>query len=291
MSTTGASVEAQVLVQGLSIRAPAPALSLPLPIPVSIPASWLSFGSGGSRSTPDLEASSATASPRLLDNIHAAIPKGQLYAIVGGSGSGKTTLLHALAGRAPSNLRFERPAKDAIQHATPDCAFVPQEPRFLPTLTCQEAVQFTADLKLPHLKAPQRADIVQTTLADLGLHDVAHTRVGCCSGGEQRRLTIACALVTSPEVVVLDECTTGLDASTALQILKLLKRLTTEKGTTVVLSIHAPRSDAVLLFDRLLILTQGQAAWEGEMSLALEWFQSLGFPLPEHTNRSRFSCF
>lgn len=270
--------QTHVEINALTIRAPPDSITLPLPIPVHIPRPRNVF------TKHDVEAAHTTASPPMLDQVHAHIKRGQLYAILGGSGSGKTTLLHAMAHRAPSNLIFDR---ERIRYfgQRSVCAFVAQEPKFLPLLTIRESIAYVAALKLPHIQAREREQLVQSTIDDLSLSEAASTRVRQCSGGEQRRLSIACALVANPGLVILDEATTGLDASTALQILILLKQLAQKQGKTIVISIHAPRTDAIKLFDRLLILTQGTVAFEGEMHRAVDWFESAGFTLPEHTNR------
>lgn len=279
------SVSTQIQVSSLVVEAPARSISIPLPIPVSIPASWLSC-TPSSKTPADLESAN---SRRIVDDVSCSIKSGQVHAILGGSGSGKTTLLHAIANRSPSNLSvYSAKGKDQqpIQRVSSGCAFVPQEPRFLPKLTCRESVDYTAALKLPGLAAERRQEIVQSVLSDLGMLDAADTRVAKCSGGEQRRLTIACALVTSPDIIILDEATTGLDAHTALQILLVLERLAADKHKTIILSLHAPRSDAMQIIDRLIILTRGKVAFEGTTQDATPWFESHGYPLPERINRT-----
>jgi riboflavin transporter FmnP len=103
------------------------------------------------------------------------------------------------------------------------------------------------------------------------------------SGGERRRLTIACALVRSPSVLVLDEPTTGLDSSSSHQILVVLKKLA-RGGRSIIITVHAPRSDAFELFDQLLILAQGKSVFCGKTIDALPYFADLGYNLPDATN-------
>lgn len=127
--------------------------------------------------------------------------------------------------------------------------YVRQDDSLLPYLTVRETLRFAASLRLARsVNKRTRDQIVQQTIDELGLRDAADTIVGGpfrkgISGGEKRRLSIGCVLVTLPSVLVLDEPTTGLDAFTAYALLETLSNLA-RRGRTVILSIHQPRSDA-----------------------------------------------
>jgi ABC-type multidrug transport system ATPase subunit len=123
---------------------------------------------------------------------------------------------------------------------------------------------------------------------ELGLADAADVVVGGAfrkgiSGGEKRRLSIGCVLVTLPSILVLDEPTTGLDAFTAFALLETLKRLA-ERGRTVLLSIHQPRSDAFPVFDRIILLSVGSVVFSGRRDALLPHFASVGYAPQPHTN-------
>jgi len=151
----------------------------------------------------------------------------------------------AATGAAGSRSSSLSAAKKAI-------GYVRQDDALLPYLTVAETLETAAALRLPESVSPQqRAAIVQQTMAELGLRDVADVLVGGAlrrgiSGGERRRLTIGCQLVTLPSILLLDEPTSGLDSSTAFQILQTLQRLAAN-GRVVVLSCHLPRSEAFTL--------------------------------------------
>lgn len=136
----------------------------------------------------------------------------------------------------------------------------------------------------------QRAEIVEQTILELGLSDVGDVVVGGgegarkgISGGERRRLSIGCTLVTLPSVLILDEPTSGLDAFTSHLLLLLLSHLAS-RGRTIILSLHAPRSDAFEIFDRLCVLSKGEVAFSGPTRDSLAWFGSRGLECGEGVN-------
>jgi ABC-type multidrug transport system ATPase subunit len=120
------------------------------------------------------------------------------------------------------------------------------------------------------------------------LSEAADTLVGGAgrkgiSGGERRRLSIGCVLVSFPSILVLDEVTTGLDSFTAFQLLSTLSRLAA-RGRTIILSIHQPRSDAFHLFSRIVLLTRGNLAYAGPTRDCLSHFAALGHEPEDATN-------
>lgn len=179
----------------------------------------------------------------------------------------------------------------------------------LPYLTVRETLTFSAALRLPTtVDRATREAIVEETLLELGLRDVADVIVGSTmrrgiSGGEKRRLSIGCSLVTLPSVLVLDEPTTGLDAWTSYAILETLQKIA-RRGRVVVLSIHQPRSDLfplvsassdlihrILLIrlsfpqlDNVTLLSQGSVVYSGPTRAMLPHFDSLGYKPAEHVN-------
>ena len=125
-------------------------------------------------------------------------------------------------------------------------AYVMQQDVLLPTLTVRETLRFSADLRLPPpTSEEQRRKIVEEVILELGLKDCADTRIGNhqhkgCSGGEKRRTSIGVQLLSNPSVLFLDEPTTGLDATSAFQLVRTLKGLA-QKGRTIITTIHQPR--------------------------------------------------
>jgi ABC-type multidrug transport system ATPase subunit len=108
------------------------------------------------------------------------------------------------------------------------------------------------------------------------------------SGGEKRRVSIACELVTSPSILFLDEPTSGLDAFNAFNVVESLVALARNHNRTVVFTIHQPRSNIVALFDQLVVLARGKLVYSGEMRRCYDYFASIGQPCPPGFNIADF---
>lgn len=239
---------------------------------------------------------SGPKSKTLLSSVNASLQPGSLTAILGGSGSGKTTLLNTIAERMFStrlsqtgNVTFNGyEGVHSVRHA-----YVMQQDILLPTLTVRETLRYSADLRLPPLVSrEERHRVVEEVILELGLKECADTRIGNsqhrgCSGGEKRRTSIGVQLLANPSVLFLDEPTTGLDATSAHQLVRTLKALA-NKGRTIVTTIHQPRSEIWDLFDNLVILSRGSPVYSGARSDCSSWFSDLGFNLPPFVNPAEF---
>lgn len=236
----------------------------------------------------------------LLTSVSASLAPGTLTAIMGGSGSGKTTLLNTISSRisASSSSRLAHAGTILFNNHTNihtiRSAYVTQSDILLPTLTARETLQYAADLRLPPPStAADRTRIVDEVIRELGLHEAAETRVGNnihrgLSGGEKRRVSIGVQMLANPSVLFLDEPTTGLDATSAFQLVRTLKGLA-DQGRTVVVTIHQPRSEIWGLFDNLILLSRGGASvYSGGVAECLPWFEKLGFKMPAFVNPAEY---
>ncbi|KAJ6569618.1 P-loop containing nucleoside triphosphate hydrolase protein [Mycena capillaripes] len=291
-------------------------MSLPPPKPYSLTITNLTIGAPPPREKhipvaifnvpvpafmrPKKEAEGAATIVRAVSGTCGA---GEMLAIIGGSGSGKTTLLNAIAGRLQGlpildgQISFraatqsgQNAAKDGAPKVSKIIGFVRQNDYLLPHLTVRETLTFSAALRLPKTVDNNTVrQIVDQTIEELGLKECADTVVGGVfrkgiSGGERRRLSIGCVLVTMPSVLILDEATTGLDATTSFLLLQTLSDLAKRHSRTIILSLHAPRSDAFALFDRLMVLSKGDVMYSGRASDSLGWFEEHGCELKKETN-------
>ena len=107
------------------------------------------------------------------------------------------------------------------------------------------------------------------------------------SGGEKKRLNVGIEMISSPEILFLDEPTTGLDSFQALQVVLALKNLV-NYGYTVVASIHQPRSQIMSLFDELILLSEGHMIYNGPNSEAKAFFEKSGLSCPSNYNIADF---
>ena len=187
----------------------------------------------------------------ILQDVSAVMPSGSLTAIIGGSGSGKTSMLNALCHKLKSGrLRTQGSIvyNGSTNLSSIRSAYVMQQDILLETLTVRETLAYAAALRLPPPTThAERSRIVEDVIMELSLKECANTRIGNnvqkgCSGGEKRRTSLGVQLLANPSVLFLDEVTTGLDATTAFQLIRTLKSLA-EKGRTVVITIHQPRSE------------------------------------------------
>ncbi|KAI9725940.1 MAG: hypothetical protein M1828_002268 [Chrysothrix sp. TS-e1954] len=233
---------------------------------------------------------------QIISGVQGAVRPGELLAIMGASGAGKTTLLDILA----------RKNKRGIIHGSsyvngeivPDnefrsvIGFVDQEDTLLPTLTVHETILDSAMLRLPKdMSLGAKEQKVEDVERQLGIHHIRDQFIGSeegsgrgISGGEKRRVGIACELVTSPSILFLDEPTSGLDAYNAYNVVECLVNLVKTYNRTVIFTIHQPRSNIVALFDQLLLLAQGHVVYSGPFSSCQNYFDSIGYSCPPGFN-------
>ncbi|KAF2663360.1 pleiotropic drug resistance protein, ABC superfamily [Microthyrium microscopicum] len=238
---------------------------------------------------------SGTTSRPLLNNVSAYMPQGSLTAIIGASGSGKTTLLNVLAQRLDeSTMEISGSTTfNGVSQLSSQYAYVMQDDCLIPSLTVRETLQYSGELRLDDvLSAKERSLIVEQTISELSLKECASTRVGTssakgCSGGEKRRTSIGIQLLQNPSVLFADEVTSGLDATSAHQVVQTLKDFA-KRGRTIVMTIHQPRSEIWDLFDRVVVLAHGSCVYSGEAERCLPYFKSIGFEAPPFVNPAEF---
>src|SRR5450631_1577546 len=184
-----------------------------------------------------------------LARFSAEIRLGEIVAIIGGSGCGKSTLLRAIAGldRATSGTVTLDDIRISAPHAKIGIIF--QEPRLLPWLSVADNIGFG----LSELPAAIRRERVAAALARVGLADKADAWPRELSGGQAQRVAIARALVPQPEVLLLDETFSALDAFTRRDLQDHLLDLWTDLRPTLILVTHDV-DEAVVLADRIMVM-------------------------------------
>ncbi|KAG9139257.1 hypothetical protein Leryth_011265 [Lithospermum erythrorhizon] len=235
----------------------------------------------------------------LLKNVNGEAKPGRLLAIMGPSGSGKTTLLNVLAGQTTASPRLHLSGilevnGLSISNKTYKSAYVRQEDLFFSQLTVRETLSLAAELQLRDISSVEDRDkYVDNLLFKLGLVSCADSRVGDAkvrgiSGGERKRLSVACELIASPSVIFADEPTTGLDAFQAEKVMETLRQLA-QDGHTVICSIHQPRGSVYAKFDDIVLLSKGELVYSGPAGREpLAYFENLGYRCPDHENPAEF---
>lgn len=165
----------------------------------------------------------------------------------------------------------------------------------MPTLTVYETVLNSALLRLPKdMDFKSKQTRVMEVMQQLGVMGIKDSLIGSeegergISGGERRRVSIACELVTSPAILFLDEPTSGLDAYNAYNVVECLVSLAQNYNRTIIFTIHQPRSNIVALFDRLVLLAKGKMVYSGEFTNCQDYFADLGYPCPAGFNIADF---
>jgi ABC-2 type transport system ATP-binding protein len=189
-----------------------------------------------------------------LDGVSLTVEPGEVFALVGPNGAGKTTLVRALVGTTDVDGTVELFGHPPAEVAGDRIGLLPQSFSPADRLTARELVAYYAGLS-------DSARDVDAVLADVGVDASADTRYENLSGGQKRRVCVGTALVNGPELLVLDEPTTGIDPTGRREIRSLLAD-PADRGRTVLLTTHDMR-EAEALADRVGLLDEGRMAAVG----------------------------
>ena len=233
---------------------------------------------------------------QILSGVQGIALPGQLMAIMGASGAGKTTFLDILArknkrGVVGGNFYVNGEKVDDNEYRSV-IGFVDQDDTMLPTLTVHETIMTSALLRLPRdMNISVKEQRVYEVEKQLGILSIKDQLIGSeegngrgVSGGEKRRVGIACELVTSPSILFLDEPTSGLDAFNAFNVVECLVTLAKSYNRTVIFTIHQPRSNIVALFDHLVLLAKGRTVYSGPYAHCQSYFDNIGYTCPPGFN-------
>ncbi|WP_409529410.1 ATP-binding cassette domain-containing protein [Thiobacillus sp.] len=199
-----------------------------------------------------------------LQAISLSVARGEFMALAGPSGSGKSTLLNLIGCiDTPSAGRVSIEGHD-VSGKSPDeladlrlntLGFVFQTFNLLPVLSAWENVEYPL-LQKRDVDKHERRKRIEHYLEVVGLARHAHHRPNELSGGQRQRVAIARALATHPRIVLADEPTANLDHKTGEDILRLMKQLNQEEGTTFIFSTHDAR--VMEMADRVIELADGR---------------------------------
>jgi len=172
----------------------------------------------------------------VLKNIDFGLNKGQIMGLVGQSGAGKTTLIRVLLGiYKPESGTIEMNGVKGANKLKYKIGFASQEYSFYPRLTVAENMEFFGKMyAIPKKEISKR---MKNLLETVELSHAKKTRAEKLSGGMKRRLDIAIALINNPEILILDEPTTGLDVVLKDKVWSLIEKINKE-GITVIVSSH-----------------------------------------------------
>lgn len=178
----------------------------------------------------------------LLRNVTLELAPRELVCVIGASGSGKTTLVNIISGRKKPTSgtvklgRFD--VHECFSLLKQDIAYVPQSDPLHEFLTLRQALAYSAQLRLPSdMSAGARDLIIADAAQSVGLEQRLDAKIATLSGGERKRASLATEILSRPNLLFLDEVTSGLDEATDREIMQLLKQLVA-RGMTIVCVTH-----------------------------------------------------
>ena len=243
----------------------------------------------------------------ILNGVTGCVKPGEMLLVLGRPGSGCTTLLKSLASYRDgyrtidgkvSYEGFDHKAIDNVLRG--EVVYAPEDDEHFPTLMVKDTLRFAAATRAPRRdyrvtfaeKDSRRAftKLTREAIATiLGLRHTYNTVVGDSmlrgvSGGERKRVSIGEVLAARAKIVMFDNSSRGLDASTALEFVEALRIATDINGLTTISSMYQAGESITQTFDKVVVMNRGYCVYFGPVSSAVEYFKSVGFqPLDRQT--------
>lgn len=262
----------------------------------------------------------------ILDRISLSLRPGRMYLLLGPPSSGKTTLLKAIAGRLTTKHGEEMTGRviyngksfdDETQcHVENAIAYIDQLDIHAPRLTVDETFEFAfqcknggthvhladfSDEDVKQMKVAKeigiRADkerlLVELNLKALGLSHVRETFVGDddirgVSGGQRRRVTVGEMMLGATPILLGDEISNGLDASSTFEMIQMLALASRDFQRTRIISLLQPSPETVALFDEIILLADGKILYAGPISQVEDYFAMIGYRAPPYMDVADF---
>ncbi len=195
---------------------------------------------------------------RAVDGISFTVSRGEIFGLLGPNGAGKTTTISMIAGllspEAGSVLLFGKEASDATGRSRARLGVVPQDIALYEELSVRENIRFWGEIY--GVAGAALSDACDNALRQVGLDDRSRDRVSRLSGGLKRRLNLAVAMVHSPDLLLLDEPTVGIDPQARLRILDVV-RAQAAAGRAVLYTSHY-LEEAEQICDRIAVIDHGR---------------------------------
>jgi len=203
---------------------------------------------------------------RVVDGVSINVQAGEIVGLLGPNGAGKTTTFNMVVGLVRPDEGGVLFLGDEISHlpmhlrARAGIGYLTQEPSVFRKLTVEENI--LAILETCEVGLVERRVRLQSLLDELDLTALAHSKAYQLSGGEKRRLEITRALVTSPQLLLLDEPFAGIDPIAVYEVQKIVRRLR-KRGLGILITDHNVR-ETLKLVDRAYLIHQGRVLLEGD---------------------------
>lgn len=248
----------------------------------------------------------ATSLKTIIDNSSGCVKPGETLLVLGRPGAGCTTLLKVLANRRKGYTQIEGDVRygslDHEQAAKYQGQIVMSEDEdtFFPTLTAAETIDFATRLNMTQQTPGNYSSLEEARAANrdflFEMLNVSHTKdtkvgneyIRGVSGGERKRIGILEVMAARGSVCFWDNATRGLDANTALQFVRAVRKLTDLFGLTSVLTLYQAGNGIYETFDKVLVLEQGQQLFYGPTKAARPFMEDLGFICADGANVADF---
>ncbi|WUR04497.1 ABC transporter [Vairimorpha necatrix] len=225
----------------------------------------------------------------IINGLSASIESGKLTAVMGASGCGKTHLFELLIGNLPADCKTsgkityneqERDEKNWVKQI----AFLPQDDIYYPDLTTYESIMYNLSFNSNTYK--ENVKIANEAIESACISNKKDAPIKTLSGGERKRAMIAITMANNPEILILDEPTTGLDSHSALKIVESLKKYAVDNNKIVIMTVHQPGDGMFSLFDDLLFLTRGGMFYSGPANEINRFLESNNIIPPSNMSHS-----
>ena len=222
--------------------------------------------SGVQISVQDLTHSYSSRGPVTFDQVNLESKPGEVLAIIGRSGCGKSTLLHIMAGLLAPTAGSIRLNNIEVKEPSPKWVMMFQAPHLFPWMQVSQNVGI--GLKFANFAQDKIRERVEKTIKLVDLEEFAESNVQDLSGGQQQRVALARSLVMEPEMLLLDEPFSALDAFTRASLQKDVRSIAKSMGINLVIVTHSI-DEAVLMADRAVIMAGSPGKIKEEIMVEL----------------------
>ncbi|OQE09686.1 hypothetical protein PENFLA_c103G00260, partial [Penicillium flavigenum] len=244
---------------------------------------------------------------QILDNFNGLVKSGEMLVVLGRPGSGCSTFLKTISGEMNgiyvddhSYLNYQGISAPTMQKQFKgEAIFSAETDVHFPQLTVGDTLTFAAMARTPRTRFPnltrkQYAEHLRdVVMSMLGLRHTFNTKVGNdfvrgVSGGERKRVSIAEAILSGAPLQCWDNSTRGLDSANALEFCKNLRLMSDYAGTTACVAIYQASQSAYDVFDKVVVLYEGQQIYFGPTGEARDFFTAMGFDCPSRQTTADF---